>query len=142
MNWEIVVSILTSLGIFKVVDLLLTYFFKDTLIAKNIEFRKAANRLLERIVESKAGNHEYVFDNKTMGQIYFDIEVINEINEELSKDIRNVFSYPYMIHIMMRLDDYAERIVKYEEELANLEETSIKRLKKIRYLSLFKTKKE
>lgn len=141
MNWSLIVSILTSLGLFKVLEFMFTYLVKDTFVAENVETRIAATRLLEKIIESKTRNHEYAFDYKTIAQIYFDIELISEVDKKLSNEIKIVFDYPYLICVLMRDKSFAKDVMEYNRKLENAEEVSINKLKKIRYLSLFRTKK-
>ena len=53
MNLELIVTIVTSLGIFEALKLILHYWLKETVIAKNLEIRKIANKTQKYLYQNK-----------------------------------------------------------------------------------------
>jgi hypothetical protein len=137
MNWNLVISILTALGIFEIIKKLLSFSFENNLIKRNLEIREIAERVLTWSSWLKLRNFEQSLPPAVANQLYLDIFKIEDIDKELSGDIMRLINYPQMnVFLHESLDKQPQNmdIIRDNcEKCHNMTDKLNKKCNKLRY---------
>lgn len=139
MNWEIVVSILAALGLFEAVKLLLHFWLKETLIARNLEIRKIANNALEALVWLKERNFETPLPRQVERELVLGIHKIDSYDKDLGDKLMKIVNSPRFIEILYKSGGEKNRklITEIHKDVYKTGDYLSKKLSKLRYKSIF-----
>lgn len=138
MNWEIVISIITALGIFEIFKKFLFFGFEKTLIKKNLEIREIAERALKCNVWLKERNFEEPLESSVRSQLLLDICKIEEFDKDLADNLMRLINNPLMMKILYEDKNGGERHRKLISILHKETcEVSKKLNKKLNYLRYY-----
>jgi hypothetical protein len=96
MNWGLIISVLTALGLFEILKKIFNFSVENNLIKRNLEIREIANRVLEWSSWLKFRNFEQPLPLEISNQLYIDIFKIQDIDKKLSEDIMRLINFPQM----------------------------------------------
>ena len=141
MNWNLIFSILTALGIFEGIRIVVIYSIKNNYIKKNVEIREIADRLLKSLIWLKEKQFTEPLDFNIKGKLYLDVHKIQDFDKELSEDIMMMINVPVVIETL-RLSDKktgynlnanAKVILDYQMRMLDRSEKLVPKLNRLRY---------
>lgn len=142
MNLELVISIVTSLGIFEALKLILNHWLKETVIAKNLEIRKISDNALKSVVWLKERNFETGLPRDVESLLVLDVHKIDGYQKNLGDKLMQIINYPRMIEILYKNGGEKNRdlITKLHKDVTKTSDYLTKELSRLRYKPLFERK--
>lgn len=146
-DWNIVVSILTALGIFEAIRRTLLFWLDNNVIKRNLEIREIAERALVYCNDLKLRNFEEPLPIEVVRQLRLDITKIDHWDKQLGDDLMTLINYPWMIKtfhdnsLRDQSGEYQKQMIKYHTELHDRVDKLVKKLNRLRYKPIFEFSK-
>lgn len=96
MDWNLVITIITALGIFEVIKKIFNFVLENNIIKRNLEIREIAERVLEWSSWLKLRNFEGPLPLEITNKLYIDVFKIESFDKHLSQDIMRLINFPQM----------------------------------------------
>ncbi len=136
-DWNIVVSILTALGIFEIIKKILLFSLENNLIKRNLEIREIAERALNYCNWLKLRNFEQPLGYEETAKLTLDILKVDSFDKKLGDDLMHLVNNPRMMNILYNDKDGGERnrdfINKLHKEVYEINERLTEKLNYLRY---------
>lgn len=137
MNWGLIFSIITALGIFEFVKKIVNFGLENNFLRKNLEIREIADRALKYSVWLKERNFEEPLSSDARSQLNLDICKIEEFDEELAENLMRLINNPLMMGFLYKDKNGGERhrqlINMLHKELSDKNRALNRKLNHLRY---------
>lgn len=138
-NWNLVISILTALGIFEAIKTIIMFMVVNNFIKKNLEIREISERALKILVELKNSQFTKPLDEETKKTLYLDVHKIMDLDQELSRDFMMMINMPVMIETLRTNDSRSgfnqntKVILDFQHKMLDKSDKLVPKLNKLRY---------
>lgn len=138
-DWGIVLSILTALGIFELIKRTLIFWLENNIFRKNLEIRDIADRALVYCNNLKLRNFEEPLSIDEVRQLRLDITKIDSMDKSLGDNLMALINDPWLIKIYHQnsLNDQSGEFIKLmtqcHTELHNKIDRLVPKLNRLRY---------
>lgn len=142
-NWNLVASILTALGIFEFIKRLLFFWLDNNLIKRNLEIREIAERALIHCNNLKLRNFEEPLSIDDVRQLRLDITKIDQYDKKLGDALMALINDPILIKTFYQNslhadgNEYLKLMNKYHRELHDKIDKLVPKLNQLRYKPIF-----
>ncbi|MBI3980741.1 hypothetical protein HY345_01965 [Candidatus Microgenomates bacterium] len=138
-DWNLVYSFLTALGIFEAIKIILIYFVQNNYLKKNVEIREISDRVLTSLIWLKEKQFTQPLELDIKSKLYLDVHKIQDFDKSLSEDIMMMINVPVVIETLRSNDEKtgyeqnAAVILGYQHTMLDRSEKLVPKLNKLRY---------
>lgn len=136
-DWTIVYSVVTALGLFEIVKRVLIFWFENNVIKRNLEIRAIAERALVYCNSLKLRNFEAPLSTDEIRLLNLDISKIDQWDKKLGDELMTLINYPVLIETFYKNslydNEYRKLMIQYHKELQDKVDKLVPVLNQLRY---------